>query len=435
MIETSFAEWSSELRWESLPPRVQATVVDIVLDAAASGLAGRTQALVAQITPVMRAVAGVDSPVARTFVDAYAITSATLCDVYRPALCHVTPVVIPPLVAIGEDRDTSGPEFLAAVAVGLETTVRLAQALDYPALRKRGWHSPGIVGTVGAAAAVARVLRLDPTRSRNAMAHGAAQAAGTFSSLGTEGVKFNQARGAVAGLLAGRMGEAGLASAANWLTHPDGGMAGTYADGGEPGALTKDLGEHWELANISLRRWPAASSVQSLIEVCLELDARRDNIQRVEVELGTDAFTVSGDRGWDVPLAAQQSARWVAAAVIHDRDWWLEQSAPDRITDPEVGAFAAERVHVTSVDDLGQAGVRVDVQLSDGSHVKLERDTAPGDPLRPLTAAQIDAKTERAAASCGLDSAAEVIDRCRSLPDAETVAPFLQLLRAAERAQ
>ncbi len=435
MVETIFAEWSSELRWDALPPRIQATVVDIVLDAAASGLAGRTQGLVAEVTPVARAFAGAESAAARTLVDAYAITSATLCDVYRPALCHVTPVVVPPLVAVAEDGDTSGAEFLAAVAVGLETTVRLAQALDYPALRKRGWHSPGVVGTVGAAAAVARLLRLDATGSRNAMAHGAAQAAGTFASLGTKGVKFNQARGALAGLLAGRMGEAGLASAANWLTHPDGGMASAYAEGGDPDALARGLGEHWELANISLRRWPAASSVQSLIEVCLELDAPRDNIQRVEVELGTDAFKVSGDRGWDAPLAAQQSARWVTAAVIHDRDWWLEQSAPSRITDPELGSFAAERVHVTEVDDLGQAGVRVDVTLRDGSHVVLERETAPGDPERPLTAAQIDAKTERAAASCGLGSPAELIARCRSLPDAQKVAPFLQLLRSAERAQ
>jgi 2-methylcitrate dehydratase PrpD len=435
MVETTFAEWSSKLRWDSLPSGIQARVVDIVLDAAASGLAGRTQGLVGQITPVMRAFAGERSAAARAFVNAYAITSATLCDVYRPALCHVTPVVIPPLVAVAEDDDTTGRELLAAVAVGLETTVRLAQALDYPALRKRGWHSPGVVGTVGAAAAVARLLRLDATRSRNAMAHGAAQAAGTFSSLGTEGVKFNQARGAVAGLLAGRMGEAGLASAASWLTDPDGGMASAYAEGGDPDALTKDLDEHWELTNISLRRWPAASSVQSLIEVCLELDVPRDNIERVEIELGADAYKVSGDRGWDVPLAAQQSARWVAAAVIHDRDWWLEQSWPARITDSEVGSFAAERIHVTSVDNLGQAGVRVHVQLSDGSRIALERKNAPGDPERPLTAAQIDAKTERAAASCGLGSAAELIDRCRSLPDAETVAPFLQLLRATECVQ
>ena len=202
MVEVALAEWVSALDWESVPPRVQDTVTNMLLDAVASSVAGRTQGLVSRATGVASSFAGDGSPAARAFVDAYATTSATLCDVYRPGLCHVTPVVVPVLLALTDERDVSGPQFLAALTVGLEVTVRLSQALGYPAMRERGWHSPGVVGTVGAAAAGARLMGLDAERCGHAMAHGAAQAAGTFAGLGTEAVKFNQARGATAGLLA-----------------------------------------------------------------------------------------------------------------------------------------------------------------------------------------------------------------------------------------
>ena len=430
-VEETIASWASGLRWEAVPPTVRTKVEDMLLDALASGLAGRSQALVHEIEPVARAFAGEGSAAAATFVEAYRITSATVCDVYRPGLCHTTPVVVPPLLALGLERETSGATVLAALAVGLEVMCRLCRALDYPTLRERGWHSPGVVGPVGAAAAVSRLLDLDPVSTRNAMAHGAAQSAGTFASLGTEAVKFNQARAAVSGLLAGLMGEAGLAASARWLTDPDGGMQHGYAGGsGAPDALVRDLGEHWELESISLRRWPAASSVQSLIDVCLDLDVAPDDVESMSIALSPSAYEVSGDRGWETPLAAQQSACWVAAAVLHDRDWWLEQSSASRILNHAVGAFASERVTVTATPALDQAAVEVRLVLCDGGELVRTRDAAPGDPSDPLTRGQIEAKTRRAAQSAGMGDIAEtMIEAARDLESSPSAATLAQLLR------
>jgi 2-methylcitrate dehydratase PrpD len=394
-VEREIAAWAAALRWEDVPPEIRERVETIHLDALASGHAGRTRALTAQAAEVARAFAG-DEAAARTFVRAYEITAATVCDVYRPGHSHVTPVVVPPLEALGGDGD----ELLAAMTVGLETTTRLCRALDYPRLRERGWHSPGVVGPVGAAAACARLLRLDADGVLSAMAHGAAQAAGTFAGLGTEAVKFNQARGAVAGLLAALAARAGLAASRRWLTDPDGGLDGAYSGGGEPELLVRGLGRDWELERISLRRWPAASSVQSLIEVCLDLGVGPDDVEAVAVELSLRGYEVSGDRGWETPLAAQQSARWIVAATLHDGDWWLEQSERPRIDDPILAAWA-ERVMVRPSEDVSGGGVRARFRLRDGTERIEERADAPGDPERPLSRADVEAKLQRAeAAAC-----------------------------------
>lgn len=391
-VEQKIAEWAATLAWSEIPESTQQRVMTIHLDAVASGLAGAQLRLAEQASGVAQRFAG-ESPAAAAFARAYAITSATLCDVYRPGLCHVTPVVLPPLEALGAAEDD--PEFLAAFTVGLEVTTRLCVALDYPRLRLRGWHSPGVVGPVGAAAAVARLLGLDADGVSNAMAHGAAQAAGTFAALGTEAVKFNQARAAVAGLLAGLAAEAGLAASPQWLTAVDGGMTTAYGGGPRPELLIRDLGKRWELERISLRRWPAASAVQSLIEVCVELEVEADQVETVEIDLSPHGYEVSGDRGWETPLAAQQSARWVAACTLLDRDWWLEHSTSARLLDPRTTELAS-RVRVNSSNEIDGSGVRVRVRTRGGAEVRVERHDAPGDPERPLSRADVEAKLARA---------------------------------------
>jgi 2-methylcitrate dehydratase PrpD len=228
------------------------------------------------------------------------------------------------------------------------------------------------------------------------MAFAAAQAAGTWAALGTEAVKFNQARGAVSALLAALMARAGLQASPEWLTASDGGLAATYTEDADPSALTAELGDRWELERISLRRWPAASSVQSLIDVCLGLD----EVDTLRIELAPAAYQVSGSRPWRTPLEAMQSARWVAACVLTDGDWWLEHSG-SRLADSVLDA-RARRIDVLSNPSLPVAGVRVEGTHTDGSPFRDGRDLAPGDPELPLTAEQVDEKLRRAAASAGL---------------------------------
>ena len=409
--EALLAGWVAGLEWADVSADVQGRVRDLLLDGLASGFAGRSVDLLERVVPVAEAFggagnapvigAGFSSPAGACLQNAYAISAATICDVYRPGLCHVSPVVIPPLLSLtGRPGITTG-DLLAALAVGFEVTVRLCRELGDDHFRGGGWHAPGVAGAVGAAAAAARLLRLDPEGTSNAMAHGAAQAAGTFSGMGTEAVKFNQARGALSGLLAGLMAAEGHAAATEWLTRPGSGMASVQGDGVERGQLTVGLGSEWLLHEISLRRWPAASSVQSLIECVLELVERHDvepaEIERMDIALAPGAYVVSGRHEWGASLSAHQSAAWVAAATLADRMWWLEQSSSARTSDVGLGDYARERIEVHADEALGSAAVAVLVRLRNGTSLTLSRPDAPGDPTRPLGRGEIEEKLRRTA--------------------------------------
>ncbi|MFI5254068.1 MAG: MmgE/PrpD family protein [Candidatus Limnocylindrales bacterium] len=440
------AAFVAGLRAGDLPPDVAGRVKLLILDAFASAMAGRAMADRVTVEAVAQRLAGAGdstviggqgrSLVGATFVNAYQTTAATVCDVHRPTLCHVTPEVVAPALAVAESRATDGATVLAAVAAGLETTVRVGLALDYPRFRARGWHSPGVTGPFGGAVAVARLLGLDALGVRHALGHAGSQAAGTFAALGTSAVKMHQARGAVSGLLAGLLAAEGFDAAPRILTAADGGLLTTYADGGEPAALLDGLGRTWRLEDISLRRWPAASSLQALVGGLLELlkdaDPGADDVAGLRVGVTETAFQMHARAGWEDQLAALQSIRYVAAVVLRDRRCWLEQYAPEHLRDAALDAFAREHVQVSIDPTLPPGGATVSLLRRDGAVEAIRVEVPKGDPRQPLTVAEVEAKFLDATAGTGLaDRARSIMTMVGDLEDLESVGHLARALRGS----
>lgn len=385
MIEERLAALASETSWADLPPRVRDHATALTVDALANAVAGRSA----------ETVAGFEAAAGQ---NAYQMTVYTMCDVYRPALCHVTPEVVPAALAAAELAGASGADFLLATALGLEVTVRVCRALDYPAFRARGWHSPGVAGALGAAAAAGRLLGLGTDAMTGCLGLAGAQAAGTFAAIGTVAVKFHQANGARAGLAAAVYAAGGFAGSRRILTAPDGGILGTYSGGGEPGLAVAGLGESWELSRISMRSYPAASTLQALVDCLLSDAARQAGPQAaVTVWLPPHAYLL-GAGGWHSQLSAMQSARFVTAAVVRDGSCWLDTFSPARRADPRLIAFADRCTDVRSDEKIEEGGVRVLLSGSGGT-LELRRDYPRGDSREPLTSTEVRAKAARSLAA------------------------------------
>ena len=169
-----------------------------------------------------------------SLLNGYLITAVTMCDIHRSTLTHVTPEVVPPALAIAERDGLSGRDLLVALAAGFEVTTRIGIGADYPVMRAKGWHGPGVLGPFGAAAAVGRLRRFDAETMAKAFGLAGSQAAGTFAAWGTPTVKFHQCRGALSGLMAALLAEQKFLATKEFLTHKDGGLYNTYAAGGKP---------------------------------------------------------------------------------------------------------------------------------------------------------------------------------------------------------
>lgn len=442
------ARFVAGLRCEDIPQPVRERVKDLLLDTIASALAGRQGDEVSQIAALAGALgSGADASViggerlslaGATMLNGYLVTAVTVCDVHRPTLYHTTPEVVPPALALAERDGLDGRSFITAVTAGLETSVRVALGTNYPVFRARGWHSPGVVGPFGGAAAVGKLLGLDDVRQNNAFGLAGSQSAGTFAHWGTPTIKFHQCRGALSGLIAALLAQQDFRASAEILTHPDGGIYNTYSDGGRPETVVAGLGRDWLLRQIALRLWPAGSSIQTAMTALFALvhahDLRPDDVLEIRIALSRGVYDMHGTLPWSDKFKALLSAPYVAGIILHDRRCWLEQFRPERFRDPAVDRFTRERVRVVADPALQGTAARVEVRTVDGTLHVDERRCAKGDPDDPLTRAEIEEKLRTACAGVLPDAqAGRIVAMVDRLEEVRDMREFVAALRPEAR--
>ena len=111
-VTGTLARFAAELSYEAIPDRVREYCKTILLDSLACAFAGYQGEETPQLAGLAADLAHAQessviggarlSLAGATMVNGYLITAVTMCDVYRTALTHVTPEVIPPALAIAE---------------------------------------------------------------------------------------------------------------------------------------------------------------------------------------------------------------------------------------------------------------------------------------------------------------------------------------------
>jgi 2-methylcitrate dehydratase PrpD len=435
-LTEELADFVTAARLEDLPGSARERARIVLADTVASALMGGRSAEVPMIERLAGAVAGPGrspvvgrsslAPGGAVLVNGYLITATTVCDVHKATLCHVTPEVFPPALAVAAERGATGADFLLAFALGLEITSRVGLGSNYPAFRGKGWHSPGVWGPFGGAAAAGKLLGLDARQQRNAFGLAGSQSAGTFAHWGTPTIKFHQSRGALSGFIAATLADTGFEAGADVLTAADGGLYGTYSDGGKPELALDGLGQRWELEQLSLRAWPLASSLQSVATALLHLveteGARAAGVARVRVGLSRTVYDMHGTLPWHDRFSALLSAPFVTAVILADGACGLDQFSPERIKDAQADRFARENVRVEVDESVQGTGAVVDIELTDGRLLHDRRAVPHGDPQDPLSMADVRAKF--LAAADGIlppDQAAAALDRLARIDELPAV--------------
>jgi 2-methylcitrate dehydratase PrpD len=128
-----------------------------------------------------------------------------------------------------------------------------------------------------------------------------------------------------------------------------------------------------------------------------------------------------------------QSPAWVAAVILADAAWSLDQVSAGRRSDAGIAGLA-HRVAVVRDDTLPPAGASIAVTLTDGASRAASRDEPLGSPARPLTRDDVVAKLADAAAGLGWHDRTEaIVAAVDGLPTAPSITPLLRLLARPER--
>jgi 2-methylcitrate dehydratase PrpD len=128
-------------------------------------------------------------------------------------------VLVPPILAFAEQEKASGAACIDAYIAGLQILGRVGQGVN-PIHRTRGWHATATVGAIGAAAASARMLRLDAGQASHALSIATSMAGGFMSQFGTMTKPMHAGLAAKAGVMAASLARGGIDAGYGTWTGP-----------------------------------------------------------------------------------------------------------------------------------------------------------------------------------------------------------------------
>src|SRR5512144_3149045 len=134
---------------------------------------------------------------------------------------HPSAPVLSAALAAGELALADGLAVLHAFLLGFEVETTLAEVIN-PAHYEHRWHATCTLGTLGAAAAAARLLELDGTQARHALAVAASQSSGLKENFGTMTKPFHAGHAARSGVLSPPMAREGWTASEHALEGPQG---------------------------------------------------------------------------------------------------------------------------------------------------------------------------------------------------------------------
>jgi len=342
-ITRSLARFLANTRWEDLPAPIRREAKRALLNISGCILAG---------LPLVRAIEKALDDRAVTL--GAAANALDFDDTHLPTVIHPGPPVAAALFALAGEREFSGREMLLAYVLGVEAACRIGNVVS-PGHYQHGWHITSSCGVFGAAAAAAKVLRLDETKTHAALALAATQASGLVEMLGSAARALNPGFAARNGIAAALLAGEGVQAPEQPLEGLRG-FVNVFGGGADWGALA---GDGWEMQRVAYKPYPSGVVLHSLIDACLELRTTKAPA-RVGITLHPLAIE-RGDRphprdGTEARLSAQHCA---AVALIYGRAG-VEQFTDAAVAAPDVRSLR-ERVTIKSDASLDKAACVLDI--------------------------------------------------------------------------
>ena len=412
----SLATFAAELKFADVPAPVLRRAEDLMLDWLGSVLAARTARPVRSIERFAQMMGPAEgpseilvsrrtsSPVFAALVNAAASHYVEQDDVHNGSVFHPAAVVIAPALAVAQSLGASGAQLLTAVVAGYEVGIRVGEFLGRS--HYRTFHTTATAGTLAAAAAVGRLLKLTPQQMLHAFGSAGTQSAGVWEFLrdAADSKQLHCAHAAASGLMSAYLAQDGFTGAAKVLEGAQGLGAGMSSDA-DPSRLTDRLGTRWALAETSFKYHASCRhthpAADALLQVMTEHELAHGDVARVTTHVHQGAIDVLGRV--TVPATVHQGKFSMGTVLgliaVHGRAG-LGEFDRDFLA-PEVAAF---RDKVTmeldaEVDTAYPARWigKVSVQTRDGRMLQGRVDEPKGDPGNSLSRAELEDKMQRLA--------------------------------------
>lgn len=310
---------------------------------------------------------------------------------------HPSVVLVPALLAEGEALNASGADIVTAYVVGYEVWMDLIMR-ERGSYQTKGLHPTSLIAPLAAAAACAKLRRLNADQAASALGLAAHQASGITIGHGTMAKSFQVGKAAYTGVLSARLAAHGMSTAPQSLDHAQGFLRAVSPAGDVDIASVPRLGEHWRIIEHgpNLKCFPVCYRVHRVVDATLGLATGRTldprDIQKVEVLLGKIDAMILANHEPKTGLAAKFSAEFAVATCLLAKQLTLAELTDQFVLRPEVQQLMCCVTVTTNENyDPDAPGFsmhdQVLVHLRNGQVIESARvKHAPGSVQRPITA-------------------------------------------------
>jgi 2-methylcitrate dehydratase PrpD len=346
-------------------------------------------------------------------------------DVNQTMLGHPSVAILGALLAVGEANGASGADIVCAFVAGYNALCDVAGAVG-PSHYQRGFHATGTIGTLGAAAACARLLGLDASQTSVALGLAVTQAAGLKSMFGTMAKPFHAGKACANGLLAARLAGAGFTANAGAVEAVQGlaeAMGGTVP--------TEGPGDVWHVRGNLFKYHAACYETHSTIEGVRRLRAEKafeaDDVASITIHASQAQLRMCAIPEPTSGLETKFSLRHVAALAALDADTSAIETFGDAVAVDPVVVAVRERVRVLD-DGASRGPTVVDIVLADGRTLQAAHDVYVPERDLAAQADRLENKFHRLAGPVlGYDRAIAVVAALRELESVDDVGKVLAL--------
>ena len=309
---------------------------------------------------------------------------------------HAVSPTVPAAFALAEWLKADGRELIAACAKGFELQGRILHAANV----ERGqlpFHTPGVVGVMGSAAAASHLLKLDPAQLASALGIAASRCSGLSANTGSMVKCTHCGNAAAAGL------EAGLLARRGFTAHPAifearAGYVATFFPGRFDYGALLDFGKPFRCVDpgMAIKFYPSKYPTHFAIGAALELRRALGERPRIKTLHITAPDMEDADRPQPRSgLEGKFSFQYTAAIALLDGTVRADSFTDERRFRPDavelLGRISLTRDRRLSRDTRNMR-VELEATLEDGTRRRQVCAKPPGSWGQPIDPAAHRAK-------------------------------------------
>ena len=433
------ARWAAALTLDGIPAPVRKVARDCFVDTLGVALAGAERPVVGKVRAAVEAqyrdgAATIFGGKRRLSVPAAALVNGTAAhaldfdDNCYSGFVHGSAVIVPAVLAVAEGENVSGAELVTAFVAGCEVEFAAGDAATAH-LYEKGWWNTGVLGPVGAAAAAARIMKLDAAKTGFALGLAVAGTGGAKVCFGTDGKPALCGRTAEQGVTAALLAREGCSGPLDAFEDSRG-FARLFNDNIFLGECFADFGNTWRLLKpgVDIKRVPICLSAHAALDAVMDIMAahkiKAADIARVVCDVGPVVTANLVYEDPKTPQQAQFSLPFAIACVLVYGDVGLAQLDPAVLDDPALRE-AMNRVSMETTERWKQGsdnarlypeGAHVTVTTRDGRSFAHFNGFARGTTARPLRENEIAGKfMDCASGAIGKPAAERLLAQLRAL--------------------